>query len=223
MGLAAEIQAAHAANGTGAAGISGGSSVPQWLPIAIAVPAALCLAAAAAAGFLLLRRRRRAARLVPAKPGVAGEDAAPLTPRSGKMDRMESGELKGKQLGLDEAAAAAAGAVAGAAAGAGAAPFGQHSGGSRGSAGALSDATIASGGGRAPRQAAASLLWRARQAAGRAQGSAGRPAMAVLQASLWADAPAAWAAGGRWLARLPPPSSSASPVLSTWLQVRRGH
>ena len=163
VGLAAEIQAAQAGKSGSSGNIGGDSGPPTWLPIAVALPAALALTAAAAAAFVLLRRRQRAAaRLAPAKGAAAPEEAAPLTPRSGKLERMESGDLKSKQLNFYEAAAADA--VAAAAAGAAAAPFGQLSGGSRASPEALSDATVASGGSRQPRKAAASMLWRARHA-----------------------------------------------------------
>ncbi len=173
VGLAAELQAEHALPANGSNSTAGGG-LPSWVPAVIAVPLALVLAGAALAGVLVLRRRRRrhhaaAVVLAPAKAAAAAaeEERAPLTPRTGKMERMESGELKGK---LQFDAVAGADVVAGTAGTAGTASpvLSRASSGNHGSGSRLSDRSLVPAvSSPAPHHTTASKLWRARLAVGR--------------------------------------------------------
>ncbi|PRW58809.1 kinase [Chlorella sorokiniana] len=164
VGLAAELQAQHALPPNSSS--SGG--LPGWVPAVIAVPVGLLLAAAAMAGVILQRRRRRrraATRLVPAKATTvaAEEERAPLTPRTGKMDRMESGELKGKLpfdsvAGSDVVAASPAGTAGPASPMLSRTSSTNHGSGSRLNDGSLLPAAACP----APHQTTAVKLWRAR-------------------------------------------------------------
>lgn len=170
VGLAAELQAQLALP---ASSSGGGGGLPAWVPAVIAVPTALCLVAASAAGFFLLRRRRAAAKLGPAqaKAAAAGDEQQPLTPRTGKMDRMESGELKGSlQLdavaGADVVTASPAGTATTAGTPLASPVLSRASSTAAGSASCLSDGTVMPAGGACagPHHTTASKLWRARRA-----------------------------------------------------------
>lgn len=164
VGLAAELQAQSVLPSI-ASSSSGG--MPSWVPAVIAVPVALALVAATAAAFLVLRRRRRrhreAAGAAPAKPASSTEEEkVPLTPRSGKMDRMESGELK-HSLQFDAVAGADVAASPAGPAGPASPMLSRASSTNHGSGSRLSDGSLLpAGASPAPHQMTASKLWRAR-------------------------------------------------------------
>lgn len=164
MGLAAELQALNVLP-YNTSSSSGG--MPSWVPAVIAVPVALAVVAATAAAFLALRRRRRrhqeAAGAAPAgATSAAEEERVPLTPRSGKMDRMESGELK-SSLQFDAVAGADVAASPAGPAGPASPMLSRASSTNHGSGSRLSDGSLLpAGASPAPHQTTASKLWRAR-------------------------------------------------------------
>lgn len=103
MALASELQKDQRPGEDGASS----SGLPTWLAVLIPISLSAALAAAAVAVVLRRRRRRRTARQAQhtAACGKGSADGAseeePLTPHSGKMDRMESGEFPEEKLGSD--------------------------------------------------------------------------------------------------------------------------